>query len=304
MILPSVTLCNTWSEFGPFDTLDTDSKTKQWQPRRDWKVWRNLASGPWVSPMRENWELSMKQKYLVSMVTSRLISALESKSAWGIHCSMYLCVSLCVLTSASLDGLWLTSCLSMGASFGSVLRLLVSARVSRANLVHPAEMRHQTYFRSHSSQLNWLWECMIISCTQTLSVLSHRCWYSFPVHDSNGTYWSYKIFPQLPLMLATGELNKAVFSQYVVHIYHKADTMWTQHEPWFHGKHPPCRKCPWTQLNLQQLQGFDVLWPSHGSTRWKRISPSGDRYHENWKFSICLSWCCLWKWKVLSVGTF
>lgn len=48
------------------------------------------------------------------------------------------------LTSASLDCLWLTSCLPMGASCCSVLRLLVSARVSRANLVHPAGIKHQT----------------------------------------------------------------------------------------------------------------------------------------------------------------
>ncbi|TNN59373.1 hypothetical protein EYF80_030388 [Liparis tanakae] len=43
-----------------------------------------------------------------------------------------------------LEGLWLTSGLSMGVSFGSVLRLLVSARVSRANLVHPAGTRRRT----------------------------------------------------------------------------------------------------------------------------------------------------------------
>lgn len=43
-----------------------------------------------------------------------------------------------MLTSASLDGLCVTSCLLMGASCCSELRLLVSARVSRANLVHPA----------------------------------------------------------------------------------------------------------------------------------------------------------------------
>lgn len=42
------------------------------------------------------------------------------------------------LTSASLEGLWLTSVLLSGANCCTRLRLLVSARVSLANFVHPA----------------------------------------------------------------------------------------------------------------------------------------------------------------------
>lgn len=44
-----------------------------------------------------------------------------------------------LLTSASLDGLWLTSVLLSGANCCTRLRLLVSARVSLANLVHPSQ---------------------------------------------------------------------------------------------------------------------------------------------------------------------
>ena len=50
---------------------------------------------------------------------------------------MYL-FSVFLLTSASLEGLWLTSVLLSGAICCTRLRLLVSARVSRANFVHPA----------------------------------------------------------------------------------------------------------------------------------------------------------------------
>ena len=46
--------------------------------------------------------------------------------------------SVFLLTSASLEGLWLTSVLLSGAICCTRLRLLVSARVSRANFVHPA----------------------------------------------------------------------------------------------------------------------------------------------------------------------
>lgn len=64
-------------------------------------------------------------------------------------------VFLCALelTSASRDCLWLTSCLLMGASCCSVLRLLVSARVSRANFVHPAEpgQKDHVYKNGHES---------------------------------------------------------------------------------------------------------------------------------------------------------
>lgn len=42
------------------------------------------------------------------------------------------------LTSASLEGLWLTSALLSGANCCTRLRLLVSARVSLANFVDPA----------------------------------------------------------------------------------------------------------------------------------------------------------------------
>lgn len=55
-----------------------------------------------------------------------------------VHTALEQQLSVFVLTSASLDCLWLTSCLPIGASCCSVLRLLVSARVSLANLVHPA----------------------------------------------------------------------------------------------------------------------------------------------------------------------
>lgn len=56
---------------------------------------------------------------------------------------VWVCPCVLGLTSASRDCLWLTSCLLMGASCCSVLRLLVSARVSRANFVHPARARQK-----------------------------------------------------------------------------------------------------------------------------------------------------------------
>lgn len=68
-----------------------------------------------------------------------------------------------------------------------------------------------------------------------------------------GTYWSCKIFPQLSLVLATRGL---AVPQLVIHIYNKPGTMWTWHKPCFDAKQPPCRKCPWTRLDLHQLQGF------------------------------------------------
>lgn len=68
-----------------------------------------------------------------------------------------------VLTSASLDCLWLTSCLPIGASCCRVLRLLVSARVSRANLVHPEKMRSQLLPKSQSLHFNWSYHlCQLI----------------------------------------------------------------------------------------------------------------------------------------------
>lgn len=68
-----------------------------------------------------------------------------------------------------------------------------------------------------------------------------------------GTYWSCKIFPQLSFVLATRGL---AVPQLVIHIYNKPGTMWMWHKPCFHAKQPPCRKCPWTRLDLHQLQGF------------------------------------------------
>lgn len=58
------------------------------------------------------------------------------------------------LTSASLEGLWLTSALLSGANCCTRLRLVVSARVSLANFVHPASRQKRRMYTKRRTMLS------------------------------------------------------------------------------------------------------------------------------------------------------
>lgn len=134
----------------------TENNVGRWTTVLLWPSWPSCLSGGY-SALKN---ICARERQLFSNCLTVLhpdyLININSDGRQNEHVCDCVCMYACSLTSASLDGLWLTSCLPMGASCCSVLRLVVRARVSRANLVHPAKMSHET--------LSFMWP---LSCVES-----------------------------------------------------------------------------------------------------------------------------------------